>query len=72
MQQAMDKKVEELRQELEESHREREEEKRRAREEADDFRKCITELQSKLEKDRHGSGKASATHNFLHVPVHPV
>ena len=63
MQKGIDKKVEELRRELEESirresHREREEEKRRAREEADGFRKCIAELQSKLEEDRHGSGKA--------------
>ena len=63
MQKAIDEKVEELRRELEESrrkesHQEREEEKRRAREEADGFRKCIAELQSKLEEDRHGSGKA--------------
>ena len=72
--------VEELRQELQEHKRRArqeenirkvlEEEKRRARKEADGLRKYIAELQSKLEQDRHGSGKASATYNFRHVPAH--
>ena len=77
MQKEVDKKVEELQQELEESirkesHREREEEKRRVREEADGFRKRIAELQSKLEEDRHGSGKASATYTSSHTLAHPI
>ena len=57
-----DKEVEELRRELEEQ-------KRKAQEEADGLRKCITEMQSKLEEDRHASGKASATCSFPPVPA---
>ena len=51
MQEVMNKKVEELRRELEEQ-------KGKAREEADGLRKRIAEMQSKLEEDRHTSGKA--------------
>ena len=57
-----DKEIEELRRELEEQ-------KRKAQEEADGLRKCITEMQSKLEEDRHASGKASATCSFPPVPA---
>jgi hypothetical protein len=71
MQEAMDKKVAELRQELEESirkesRRELEDEKRRTREE---FKERIAEMQFKLEEDRRRSGKISATYNFRHVPA---
>ena len=59
---SQDKEVEELRRELEEQ-------KRKAQEEADGLRKCITEMQSKLEEDRHASGKASATYSFPPVPA---
>ena len=94
MQKAMDKKVEELRRELEEEKRRAREEadglkkciaemqleeiirkemERRAREEADGLRKRIAEMQSKLEEDRHRSGKASATYlNSRHVPSHLI
>ena len=56
--------------EVEELRRELEEQKRKAQEEADGLRKCITEMQSKLEEDRHASGKASAnTYSFPPVPA---
>ena len=57
-----DKEVEELRRELKEQ-------KRRAQQEADAFKKHAAEMQSKLEDDRHGSGKTSATYNFQHTPA---
>ena len=63
------KRIARMRSKEENVRKELEEEKRRARKEADGFTKFIAELQSKLEEDRHGSGKASATHNFRHVPV---
>ena len=50
-----------------------EEQERRAREEADGLRNRIGEMQSELEKDRHRSGKASATYlNSQHVTFHPI
>ena len=56
-----------------ETCQELEERERRAREEADGLRKRIAEMQSKLEEDRHTSGKASATYlNSRHIPSHPI
>ena len=59
----MQSKEESTRKELEEvkrrARKELEEVKRRTRKEAESFRKCIAELQSKLEQDRHTSGKTS-------------
>ena len=52
-----------------ELRRELEEQKRRAQQEADVLEKRITEMQSKLEDDRHASGKASATYNVRPVPT---
>ena len=50
--------------------RELEDQKRKAQEEADELRKYIVELQSKLEEDRHASGKASANIVFdLLLPI---
>ena len=46
-----------------------EEQKRKAREEADGFRNCIAEMQSKLE-ERHSFGKASATYLNSRHPLH--
>ena len=55
----MQSKEEITRKEMAREHRrELEEQERRARKEADGFRKCISEMQSKLEEDRHTSGKA--------------
>ena len=57
----MDEAVKKHRQELEEL-------KRRAQEEANGLRECIAKMQSKLEEDRHGSGKTSVPYNFHHIP----
>ena len=66
----MQSKEESTRKEMVREHyQELEEQQRSAQQEADGLRKCITEMQSKLEEDRHGSGKTSATHDFRHVPV---
>ena len=71
-----DKEVEELRRELKEQKRRAQQEadvfkKRIAemQEEADALKKHAAEMQSKLEDDRHGSGKTSATYNFRHIPA---
>ena len=73
MQDAVDKKVEDLRRELEEqrrrAQREAEEQKRKAQEEVDGLRKSMAELGSGIGDDRHGFGKTSATYNFRHVPA---
>ena len=45
---------------------------RQVQEEADELKKCIAQLQSKLEEDRHTSGKTSATYNFRHVPAYSI
>ena len=56
-----------------EHHQELEGQERKAREEADGLRKRIAEMQSKLEEDRHTSGKASVTYsNPRDVHSHPI
>ena len=62
----MQSKEESIRQDI---SQELEEQKRKAQEEADELRKCIAELKSELEEDRHGSGKTSATYHLRHVPA---
>ena len=72
-QEAVDKEVKELRRKLEEQKKELDEQQRRAQEEAEVFKERIVEMQSKLEEDRHGSGKTSSTYltfdTFLPVRV---
>ena len=65
MREAMGKEIETLRRQLDEQ-------KTRAQEEADGLRKCIAEIQSKLDEDRHVSGEVFATHNIQPIPSYPI